>query len=133
MSVSCLCTLTRCTARFSVMKCPLKCETPELKACSAEMFMDMNMFPCRSVPSTDSEESFRSRQGVAGVQKALMMIQVFEPFVEYIQQAPQVQHAQPQYVQQAPAVEQFSVIHLHGRATGGQNLDGCEREVAVDE
>ena len=56
MSLSCLCTLTRYPARFSVMKCPLKCETPEMKAYSAEMFTDMRMFPYRSVPSTDSED-----------------------------------------------------------------------------
>ena len=136
--VSCLCTLTRYSARFSVMKFPLICETPEVKACSAEMFIDMSMFPYRSVPSTESEESFRSRQGVAGVQKALMIIQAPEPVVEYIQPAPQVQYAQPQYVQQAPAVEQFSVTHLHGRATGGESQGvppshDCEGEVAVDE
>ena len=92
-----------------------------MKACSAEMFIDMSMFPYRSVPSTDSEDSFRSRQGVAGVQKALMMIQATQPVVEYIQLTPQVQYAQPPYEQQAPAVEQFSVTHLHG-ATGGESL-----------
>ena len=78
------------------------------------------MFAYRSVPSTESEESFRSRQRVAGVQKALMLIQAPEPVVEFIQRAPQVQYAQPQYVQQAPAVEQVSVTHLHGRATRGE-------------
>ena len=66
------------------------------------------MLPYRSVPSTESEESFRR---VAGVQKALMLIQAPEPVVEFIQPAPQVQYAQPQYVQQAPAVEQVSVTH----------------------
>ena len=100
----------------------LKFETPEVKACSAEMFMDMSIFPYRSVPSTDSEESFRSGQGVAGVQTTLMMIQAPEPVVEYIQPAPQVQYAQPKYLQPAPAVEQFSVTNLHGRATGRESL-----------
>ena len=79
------------------------------------------MFPYRGVPSTESEESFRSRQGIAGVQKLLMMIRAPEP-VEYIQPAPQVQYTQPHYVQQATAVEQFSVTHLHGRVTGGECL-----------
>ena len=51
-----------------------------------------------------------------------MMIQALEPVVEYIQPALQVQYAQPQYAQQAPAVEQFSVTHLNGRATGGECL-----------
>ena len=102
------------------------------------MFIDMSMFPYRSVPSTDSEESFRSRQGVAGVQEALMKIQTPEPVVDYFHPALQVQYAQPQYAQQAPAVEQFSVTHLHGRATGGESLGvhpsrDCQREVAVDE
>ena len=103
------------------MKCPLKCKTPEMKACSAETFIDMSMFPYRGVPSTESEESFRSRQGIAGVQKVLMTIRAPEP-VEYIQPAPQVQYTQPHYVQQATAVEQFSVTHLHGRVTGGECL-----------
>ena len=140
MSVSCLCKLTRYTASFSVMECPLQCETLEMKACSAEECTDMSIVPYQCVPSTDSEESFRSRQGVAGVQKALTMIQAPESVVEYIQPAPQVQYAQPQNVQQAPAVEQFSVTHLHGRATGGESLgvpqshdfkrESCSRQVA---
>ena len=59
-----LCTLTRHTDRFSVMKCPVKYQTLEMKAHPAETFMEVCMFS------------------------------VLKPVVENIRQASQVRHAQ---------------------------------------
>ena len=59
-----VCTLTRHTERFSVMKCPVKRQTLEMKAHPAETFMEVLMFS------------------------------VSKPVVEYIQQASQVRYAQ---------------------------------------
>ena len=64
LSMRRLCTLTRHTERFSVMKCPVKFQTLEMKAHPAETFMEVRMFS------------------------------VLKPVVEYIQQASKERHAQ---------------------------------------
>ena len=59
-----LCALAGHTERFSVMKCPVKCQALEMKAHPAETFMEVRMFS------------------------------VLKPVEEYMQQASQVRLAQ---------------------------------------